>query len=51
MKPTNIIISLLVDPIKIYFRKKDQVLLAVKGRTIPRAPDGGELDAETEYIY
>lgn len=56
MTPSNFIISLLVDPIYLYFDVQAKRLLKVKGRTLPRKrkKDGGgwdELDVQTVFNY
>ena len=54
MKPGNLIVSALVDPLYFSFSPDGQKLLRLEGRTLPKRKVGEkwkDLDAETVYIY
>jgi predicted lipoprotein with Yx(FWY)xxD motif len=54
MKPSSFIISALVNPLYFTMTEKDGVLLAIKGRTVPKLKSGSgftDLDVETTYEH
>jgi hypothetical protein len=54
LKPTSMVIAMLVKPLYFYFDKADGKLIEFKGRILPKLKDGDswkDVDAESVYSY